>query len=148
MVHRIHTAVAAKSAGIGWAFVVFGADGRAVHGDCGVAESVETTSAEVETDVRAVTWAVETNRSATIYTSYVPLTTTTPEPLRSMLQRVQQNHQISIALRFNQGRANMVGASAAHRAVIAALGRFLRTNDSSRARWEFPLNKVRSIPAA
>ena len=148
MVHRIHTAVAAKPAGIGWAFVVFGADGRAVHGDCGVAESVETTSAEVETVVRAVTWAVETNRSATIYTSYVPLTTTTPEPLRSMLQRVQQNHQISIALRINQGRADVVGASAAHRAAEAALDRFLRTNDSSRARWEFPLNKVRRIPAA
>ena len=127
MVHRIHTAVAAKPAGIGWAFVVFGPDGRAVHGDCGVAE---------------------TNRSATIYTSYVPLTTTTPEPLRSMLAQVKQNHPISIALRINQGRTDVVGASAAHRAAEAALDRFLRTNDSSRARWEFPLSKVRRIPAA
>ena len=140
--------MAAKLGGIGWAFGVFGLDGRAVHGDCGVAESVEITSAEAETVVRAVTWVAETNRSATIYTSYVPLTTTTPEPLRSMLEQVKQNQPISIALRINQGRADMVGASAAHRAANAALDRFLRTNDTSRGRWKFPLNKVRRIPAA
>ena len=80
MVLKIHTAVVAKTGCIGWAFVVFGPDGRAFHGDCGVAESVEITSAEAETVVRAVTWVAEANRSATIYTSYVPLTTTTPEP--------------------------------------------------------------------
>lgn len=148
LTHRIHTEIAAKTGAACWAFVAFVPDGCAVHGVSGFAKSSERADAELETVVHAVTWAVQSGTSGAIYTSYFPLINAAPERLNLLLKRIPEDRNVSIALLACEGRNGVIGASAAHRAAKSALDRFLRPQDASMAAWEYPLNKVRRIPAA
>jgi len=146
LTHRIHAETAAKLGAACWAFIVFGADGRAVHGESGVAESKDPAEAGLETIRHAVSWAVRTGTSADIFTSYFPLTNAVPDPLQLLLRGAKQDGDVSISLMSCEGRRDVIGASAAHRAAQSALDRFLRTKDVSKALWDYPISKVRRIP--